>query len=145
MVEETGVSAGLSEAGAALGYSRSSDHPRAALQPRGPQLGTPRSTITATQHLWALASPSAVPTPLCLITHSSCSFAAPTHPSLLLTQGFNLELSFCVSLLLPLMPTLILSPCLRFKFCRRKDLNCSVGPRDPYGLDFPTRSHPTIL
>ena len=101
--------------------------------PGGPQLHTPRSTITATQHLWVLACPSAVPTPLCLITHSSCSFVAPTHPSLLLTQGFNLELSFCVSLLLPLMPTLILSPCLRFKFCRRKDLNCSVGPQDPYG------------
>ena len=35
MVEETRVSAGLSEAGAALGYSPSSGHPRAAPQPRG--------------------------------------------------------------------------------------------------------------
>lgn len=93
-----------------------------------------------TQHIWVLACPSAVPTLLSvsfLLTHSSCSFMAPTHPSLRLTQGLLLRTFLLrVSLLLPLMLTLILSPCLRFRFCRRKNLNCSVGPHYSYELDF---------
>ena len=93
-----------------------------------------------TQHLWVLACPSAAPLSSLvsfLLTHSSCSFMAPTHPSLRLTQGLLLRTFLLrVSLLLPLMLKLILSPCLTFRFCRRKNLNCSVGPHYPSELDF---------
>lgn len=60
---------------------------------------------------------------------------APIHPSLILTQGFYLELSFCVSLCF--CPNTDTNPfSMSYTQNLQKDLKCSVGPQYPCGLNF---------